>query len=53
MLKVLEGFHHQGAQRITGMTEKCRAGREWDYPLVVEATEITGFLPIEVYIRRW
>ena len=29
MLKVLMAFHHQVAQRITGMTEKRGAGQEW------------------------
>ena len=29
MLKVLEGFHNRDAQRITQMTEKRGAGREW------------------------
>ena len=28
MLKVLEEFHHQVAQWITGMMENCGAGRE-------------------------
>ena len=34
MLKVLMTFHHRAARRITGMTAKCGAGGEWDYPLV-------------------
>ena len=37
MLKVLEGFHHQTAWRITEMTAKRGAGGEWKYFLVVEA----------------
>ena len=52
MLKVLEGFHYQAARRITGMTEKRGAGREWEYPLVVEAMETAGIHPIGVYISR-
>ena len=28
MLKVLEGFHHWAARKITGMTEKRGEGRE-------------------------
>ena len=32
MLKVLEGFHHRAARRITGMTAKRVAGGEWEYP---------------------
>ena len=53
MLKVLEGFHHQGAQRITGTTTKHGVGGEWEYPPVVEAMETAGLHPIGVYIRRW
>ena len=30
VLKVLEGFHHRAARRITGMTEKRGAGGEWE-----------------------
>ena len=29
MLKLLEGFHHRAARRITGMTETRGAGGEW------------------------
>ena len=28
ILKILEGFHHRAARRITGMTVKHRAGEE-------------------------
>ena len=42
MLKVLEGFHHWEARRITGMTAKCVADGEWEYPLVVAALEAAG-----------
>ena len=52
MLKVLERFHHQAAQRITGMTEKRGAGVEWECPSVVEATEAEGIHLIGVYISR-
>ena len=52
MLKVLEGFHHRAARQITGLTEKCRAGREWEYPSVEEAMETAGIHPIVVYIKR-
>ena len=53
ILNVLEGFHRQAVQRITGMTAKLGAGREWEYPSVVEAMETAGLHPIGVYIRRW
>ena len=37
ILKVLDGFHHREARRITGVTEKRGASGYWEYPLVVEA----------------
>ena len=52
MIKVLEVFHHQAAQRITWMTAKSGSGGEWEYPSVVEEKEATGIHPIWVYIRR-
>ena len=52
MLKVLTTCHHQLAQRIAVMTEKCGAGREWEYPAVEEAMDSEGILPIRVYIKR-
>ena len=52
ILKVLEGFQHRAARRITGMSDKRGAGGEWEYPLVVEAMEAAGIQPIGVYIRR-
>ena len=52
MLKVLEGFHHRAAQQITGMTSNRGAGKDWDYPSVVEAMEGAGLQPIGEYIRR-
>ena len=35
IIKFLEGFRHQVAQRITGMTDKCGSGEDWEYPVVV------------------
>ena len=52
MLKFLEGFHHRAERRITGMTAKCGAGGEWEYPYVVDAMEYLGLHPIGVYTRR-
>ena len=52
ILKVLEGFQHRAARRITGMSDKRGAGGEWEYPLVVEAMEAAGIQPIGLYIRR-
>ena len=37
MLKVLEGFHHQAARWITGMTAKYVVDGEWEYSSVVAA----------------
>ena len=39
MLKVLDGFHHRMAQRITRITAKRGTGEELGYPLLVEAME--------------
>ena len=52
ILNVLEGFHRQAVQRITGMTSKLGAGGEWEYPSVVEAMKSAGIHPIGVYIKR-
>ena len=52
MLKVLTALHHQAAQRITGMTAKCGADGEWDYPAVDEAMGASGIHPIGIYISR-
>ena len=42
ILKVLEGFHHQAARRIKGLMVTHWAGREWEYPPVVDAMESAG-----------
>ena len=52
MLKVLDGFHHWAARRITGMILKRGAGGEWGYPSAVKSMEAAGIHPIGVYIRR-
>ena len=46
--KVLEMSHHREVRRITGMTEKRGADREWEYPSVMEATEAAELHPIRV-----
>ena len=51
MLKVLSGLHHRAARQITGMTEKCGACGECEYPLVAEAMESAGLHSIGVYIK--
>ena len=50
MLKVLEGFHHWAACRITGITDWCTEDRECDYPPVDDALEAVGLWPIKEYI---
>ena len=51
MLKALTEFHRRAARRITGVTAKREADREWEYPEVEEATESAGIHPIRVYIK--
>ena len=52
MLKVLGGFHHRAAKRITGMTATHWAVREWKYHPLLVATKATGIQSIMEYIRR-
>ena len=52
MHKVLEGFHHRAALRITGMTANHGTGGEREHPPVVEAMESMGIHPIGDYIMR-
>lgn len=49
MLRVLEGFHHRVARRISGKTARRVNGR-WVYPPIREALELAGLLPIDQYI---
>ena len=51
ILKVLTGFLHQAARWIMGMTEKRRAGGEWEHPSVEEEMISVGIHPIGVYIK--
>ena len=37
ILKILEGFHHQEARRITGMKAKNMADGDWEYTPVAAA----------------
>ena len=52
MLKVLEGFHHQAARRIAGMTAWITEDGVWDYLPVADALESAGLWPIREYIHR-
>ena len=49
---MLKGFQHRAARRITEMTAKHGAGREWEYPSVVAEMEDAGLHTIMDYIRR-
>ena len=51
MINVLTAFHHRGARRIIGITEKRGSGGEWEYPVVEEAIDFVGLHPIGVYIK--
>ena len=42
MLKVLEGFHHRIARRISGKTAVKVGDNQWEYPPIVEALEEAG-----------
>ena len=42
MLKVLEGFRHREAQRVSGMTARSTEDEEWEYPPVTDALESVG-----------
>ena len=52
MIKVLMEFHHRAARRITGITARHGASREWEYPAVEEAMDYARIHPIRLYIKR-
>ena len=52
MIKVLTEFHYRAAQQIAGMTAKCGAGGEWEYPALEEVMDSVRLHPIEGYIKR-
>ena len=52
IMKVLEGFHHWIARRITGKTA-WRVGEEvWECPPAEEALEAAGLWPMKEYEGR-
>lgn len=53
MLKLLEGFHHQVARRLSGRRARYLQREDrWFYPPIAEALEICGLHPIQEYLRR-
>jgi hypothetical protein len=52
MLRVLEGFHHKVARRISGKMARQTANGTWYYPPLRTALEEAGLFPIQEYIRR-
>ena len=53
ILKVLDGFHHREAQRITGMKAWHAEYGDWEYPSVDDALEAAGLWPIKEYTQIW
>jgi hypothetical protein len=51
MMRVLEGFHHKVARRISGKMARL-TGTGWYYPPIAEALDEAGLHPIREYIRR-
>ena len=52
MRKVLEGFHHRVARRISGLVAQRVGDDEWYYPPIEDALEQAGLWPMREYIRR-
>ena len=53
MLKVLEGFHHWSAQRISVIMDRHMKDGEWEYLPVADALESSGIWKIKEYIQIW
>ena len=51
MIKVLEGFHHRVARRITGKMPYLE-GDDWIYPPLVDAMEEAGLFTIGHYVHK-
>ena len=51
MMKVLEGFHHSIARRISGMMVRRGAGGEWEWALVEAALEAAGICLMREYVQ--
>jgi hypothetical protein len=51
MMKVLEGFHHRVARRLSGKMARLEQG-EWVYPPLEEALEDAGLFPLKHYIEK-
>ena len=51
-MKVLEGFHHRVARRITGNQARRLPTGEWEHPPLQPALEQAGLFPMREYVRR-
>jgi len=49
MLRVLRGFHHRVARRLTGMLPR-QVGNRWVYPPIAEVLEAAGMHTVDHYI---
>lgn len=53
MLKILNGFHHRVARRLTGRQPFfSRREQSWIYPATERLLEETGMFTMEVYLQR-
>ena len=52
ILKALEGFHHQVAQRISGLIGRRARDGTWQYPEISEALTRAGLSAIDVCVTR-
>ena len=52
MRKVLEGFHHRIARRISGLVAQRIGDNQWEYPPIADALEAAGLWTMKEYIRR-
>ena len=53
VLKVLSGFHHRAARRLSGLSPwYSLRERRWVYPPVEQALEATGMYDVEHYVRK-
>ena len=52
VLKVLEGFHHRVARKLSGMQPPYHPREDrWEYPSIEEALEVAGMYTMEHYLN--